>query len=174
MYIKRQFLELLEGSKQEYEGAFLFGTDELGVELLVPGKGDATCGLIRIIHKFVVSAVNLCNISISTAGDHILAILIKSYSAITVDVNSLELVFNEGLEHGGELVIALVDAVDLDSGLELINVDFTVLVEVSEEGDLVPQIIHDLAVSSEPVRREFTLGFKDGVPHCKTFEVILV
>jgi len=167
-------LQLFEGSEQVHVGAFFLVTNELGVQFPVAGKTDATSCLIGIVNKMVEGVVNLFNIGISTTGDNILTVFIKSYGAITVDVNSLELVFNEGLEHGWELVVALVDAVHLDSGFELIYIYFTVLIEVSKEGDLVPQIIHDLAVRKEPVLREFTLVFKDGIPYSKTFEVILV
>jgi len=171
---KRHFLELLEGSEQVHEGAFFLGTNELGVELLVAGKGDATSSFVSITHKFVVGIVDLSNVSVGTTGDDILTVFIKTNGTITIDVNTLELVLNESLEHGRELSIALVDTVDLDSCLEFINIDFTVLVEISKEGDLVPQVIHNFAVGLEPGSREFTLSFKDGVPYSKALEVILV
>merc|ERR1719186_1491145 len=74
-----------------------------------------TSSFVSIIDEMVVCIINICNIDVCTAGDHILTVFIKTYSAVTVDVNSLELVLNEDLEHGRECIIGLANTVDLDS-----------------------------------------------------------
>ena len=48
------------------------------------------------------------------------------------------------------------------------------LVEVSQLGDLVPQVGHDLLVLLVPVFAPLALALNDGVPHGEALEVVLV
>merc|ERR1719309_419245 len=137
-------------------------------------ESDATSIFVSCIDELVEGIINLCNISIGTSGDDILTEFIKTYSAITIDVNSLELILNEDLEHGRECVILFAYTVILNSFLELISINFSILVKVSKFCNLIPQVLHDLAVGFKSFSREFTLSLKDGVPHSQALEVILV
>merc|ERR1719187_809125 len=71
-------LQFFQGSKQVLGGGLILAAEELGIQLLITVKGDATCSFICIIYHGIESVVNLGNISVCTTGDHILTELIKT------------------------------------------------------------------------------------------------
>jgi len=168
-------LELGQGSEEVASVALLIGvSDELGVQLLVTGQGDATGLLVLIVEELLVGSIQLADGLVGHPLDAVCPVLVDSNSAVTVYVNSSEARVNEKFEWCGEIVIRFSLAGNFDSLFEFLSRNFTVLVEVSQIGDLVPQVLHDFLVLLELGVIPFTFSFDDCVANGQTFEVVLV
>jgi len=165
----------LEWAEEVAGVAVLIGVgDEVSVELLVAGLVDAASLLVVLSAELVEGSIDVLDISEGSPGDAVKAVLINANQTVTVDVNGLELVFDEGLEGRGETFVLLALAVGLDSLLEFLDGDFTVLVEISELSNLVPEIGHDLLVGSEGLGGELAVSLDQGDADGKAIEVVLV
>jgi len=168
-------LELGQGSEEVACVAALIGvSDELSVQLLVTGQGDATGLLVLIVEELLVGSIQLSDGLVGHPLDAVCPVLVDPNSAVTVYVNSSEARVNEKFECCGEFVIRFSLAGNLDSLFEFLSRNFTVLVEVSEISNLVPQVLHDFLVLLELGIIPFTFSFDDCVANGQTFEVVLV
>jgi hypothetical protein len=168
-------LKLGQGSEEVASIALLIGvTDELSVELLVTGEGDAAGLLVFIVEELLVGGIQLSNGLVGHPLDAVGSVFIDSNSAVTVNINGSEARVNEKSECCGEFGIRFALAGNLDTLLEFINRHLTVLVEVGKIGDLVPEVLHDLLVLLEGGIVEVAFSFDDCVPDSQTFEVVLV
>jgi len=168
-------LELGQGSEEVASVALLIGvSDELGVQLLVTGQGDATGLLVLIVEELLVGSIQLADGLVGHPLDAVCPVLVDSNGAVTVNINSSEKSVNESLEGLGEIIVALAYTMILESLLKLISGHLTILVEVSQIGDLVPQVLHDFLVLLELGVIPFTFSFDDCVANGQTFEVVLV
>jgi len=155
-------------------GLLVLTSDELGIQFLVTGEVDATGLLVVLTAQLIVGSIDLSNISEGGPGDAVKPVLINTDHAVTVDVNGLELVSDEDLEGVGEVSVGLALAMLLDSLLELFDSDFTVLVEVSELGNLLPQVAHDSLVLAEGFHAEFAVALDQGGADSQALKVVLV
>lgn len=155
--------------------AVLIGVaDELGVQFLVTGKGDASGLLVFLVEELVVGSIELSNGLVGHPLDTVCPVFVDSYAAVTIDINSSEKSVNESLEGFGEIAVALSYTVVLDSGLKLLSGHLSILVEVGKIGNLVPQVPHDLLVLLELGVLPFSLSFDDGVADGQALEVVPV
>jgi hypothetical protein len=175
VFVVRDDLELGQGSEEVASVALLIGVaDELSVQLLVTGKGDATGLPVLIVEELLVGSIQLSNGLVGHPLDAVCPVLVDSNSAVTVNINSSEKSVNESLEGLGEIIVALAYTMILESLLKLISGHLTILVEVSQISDLVPQVLHDLLVLLELGVIPFAFAFDDCVANGQTFEVVLV
>jgi len=175
VFVVRDDLELGQGSEEVASVALLIGVaDELSVQLLVTGKGDSTGLLVLIVEELLVGSIQLSNGLVGHPLDAVCPVLVDSNSAVTVNINSSEKSVNESLEGLGEIIVALAYTMILESLLKLISGHLTILVEVSQISDLVPQVLHDLLVLLELGVIPFAFAFDDCVANGQTFEVVLV
>merc|ERR1712018_1088711 len=157
-----------EGTEKAHGGV----ANELGVQLLVAGKGDATGLLVVVIEQFCVGIV--LDAFVGHPVDAVYPEFSKADSAITINVNSFEIYVNEGLKGARHIIEGLAYTVCLNSLLKLLGTDFTVLVEISQFSDLVPQVSHDLLVLLEGGVVPLAFALNDGVANGQAFEVVLV
>jgi len=148
--------------------------DELSVELLVPVEADATGGLVLGRKELLVGVVDLLDVGEGSAADTVQPVLVNTDQTVSVNINSLEVVGNEALESLGKLSVGLARAVLLDGFLELFHSYLTVLIEISEVGDLVPEVVHDGLVLGVVALIPHTTALDQGVAQGKALEVILV
>jgi len=168
-------LELWQRSEEVAGVALLVGVaDELSVELLVTGEGDASVLLVLSVQELVERSIQVSNGPVGHPLDAVSSVLVDSNSAVTVNINSSEKSVNESLEGLGEIVVALSYTMILESLLKLISGHLTVLVEVSQVCDLVPQVLHDVLVLLEAGLIPLAFSLDDCVANGQTFEVVLV
>jgi len=164
-----------EGTEKVDGGAALVGVaNELGVQLLVAGKGDASGLFVVVIEQFCVGIIEFLDAFVGHPVDAVYPEFSKADSAITINVNSFEIYVNEGLKGARHIIEGLAYTVCLNSLLKLLGTDFTVLVEISQFSDLVPQVSHDLLVLLEGGVVPLAFALNDGVANGQAFEVVLV
>jgi len=175
VFVVRDDLELGQGSEEVASVALLIGVaDELSVQLLVTGKGDSTGLLVLIVEELLVGSIQLSNGLVGHPLDAVCPVLVDSNSAVTIDIDGPEDCVNKVFESCGQLSEWLADGSSLESLLELLDGNLSVLVEVSQISDLVPQVLHDLLVLLELGVIPFAFAFDDCVANGQTFEVVLV
>jgi len=168
-------LDLGKGSEKVDGIALLVRVgNELGVEFLVPLQADSTGLLVFITKKVIVSIVNLLNVSIGSSADAVQSVFVDPDEAVSVNINSLEVISDEALESRGEFSVGLSRAVLLDGLLELLNAYLTVLVEVSQSCDFVPEVGHDLLVLGVVLVAEVATALDEAVAEGEALEVVLV
>jgi len=168
-------LEFWQGSEEVASVALLIRVaNELGIKLLVTGEGDASSLLVLLVEELVVRSIELSNGLVGHPLDTVCPVFIDSYTAITIDINSSEKSVNECLEGLGKILVALSYTMVLDSSLKLLSGHLSILVEVSQLGDLVPQVLHDFLVLLELGIIPFALALNDGVADGQAFEVVPV
>merc|ERR1712001_167067 len=157
-----------EGTEKVDGGASLVGVaNELGVQLLVAGKGDASGLFVVVIEQFCVGIIEFLDAFVGHPVDAVYPEFSRADSAITIYVN-------EGLKGARHIIEGLAYTVCLNSLLKLLGTDFTVLVEISQFSDLVPQVSHDLLVLLEGGVVPLAFALNDGVANGQAFEVVLV
>merc|ERR1712001_608525 len=94
-----------EGTEKVDGGAALVGVaDELGVQLLVAGKGDASGLLVVVIEQFCVGIIEFLDAFVGHPVDAVYPEFSKADSAITVNINGFELFGNEKFESLWEVI----------------------------------------------------------------------
>merc|ERR1712001_178610 len=164
-----------EGTEKVDGGASLVGVaNELGVQLLVAGKGDASGLFVVVIEQFCVGIIEFLDAFVGHPVHTVYSEFGKANSAIAVNINSSEIHINECLKGARHICEGLALTMCLDSLLKFLSTDFTVLVEISQFSDLVPQVSHDLLVLLEGGIVPLALALDDGVANSQAFEVVLV
>merc|ERR1712110_118690 len=129
-----------KGAKKKTGIARLIGiANELSVQFLVTFQSNTTGFLVFIVEQFFISSIELADGLVGHSVHTVNSEFSKSDGTITVNIN----------------------------GSELISRNLSILVEVSQIGNLVPQVSHDLLVFLE-------CGFNDGVANGQAFEIVLI
>merc|ERR1712168_207324 len=84
------------------------------------------------------------------------------------------MLINEGFESSGHIGEWFVHTIFLDSSSEFFCVNFTVLIEISQLSNFIPQVSHDLLVLLESSLVPVTLALDDGVANSQAFKIVFV
>merc|ERR1712112_35005 len=84
------------------------------------------------------------------------------------------MLINEGFESGSHISEGFVHTIFLDSGSEFFCINLTVLIEISQLSNFVPQVSHDLLVLFEGSLVPVTLALDDSITNSQTFKIVLV
>jgi len=142
---------------------------ELGVHILISGQREVT-----VYAYLAESFVQWFNSRDGHSVDAVVSELIQTNGTITVHVDCSELSLDEELECLGEIAVGLALAGSLHSSHELLGVHLSVLVEVSDLGNLVPEVAHPALVLRILVWAPGSLALHQGVLHGQALEVRLV
>merc|ERR1712088_674411 len=164
-----------KGAKEETGIARLIGiANELSVQFLVTFQSNTTGFLVIIVEQFFIGSIELPDGLVGHSVHAINSGFSESDGTVTVNINGLENAGYKGLKGRWKINICLSNTVTLDGFCEFISANFVVLVEVSQLGNLVPQVSHDLLVLLECAFIPVTFAFDDGVANSQAFEVILI
>jgi len=164
-----------KGAKKKTGIARLIGiANELSVQFLVTFQSNTTGFLVFIVEQFFVGSIELADGLVGHSVHTVNSEFSKSDGTITVDINGLENAGYKGLKGRWKINICLSNTIILDGFCEFISANFVVLVEVSQIGNLVPQVSHDLLVFLECGFIPVAFAFNDGVANGQAFEIVLI
>jgi len=164
-----------KGAKEETGIARLIRiANELSVQFLVTFQSNTTGFLVIIVEQFFIGSIELPDGLVGHSVHAINSEFSESDGTVTVNINGLENAGYKGLKGRWKINICLSNTVTLDGFCEFVSANFIVLVEVSQFGNLVPQVSHDLLVLLECAFIPVTFAFNDGVANGQAFEVVLI
>merc|ERR1712088_901962 len=164
-----------KGAKEETGIARLIGiANELSVQFLVTFQSNTTGFLVFIVEQFFISSIELADGLVGHSVHTVNSEFSKSDGTITVNINGSELILNKMFECCWQLIKLFSFCGFFDSLYELISRNLSILVQVSQIGNLVPQVSHDLLVFLECGFIPVAFAFNDGVANGQAFEIVLI